>query len=77
MGIHSTLEIKRRHAEELMMRRINNLSDRELEEVLFILYGNKTYFNFQIVDSYDGGSGRIYPDHQEKFSPDWNPHLSE
>lgn len=55
MGAHSTLSITREDAiKELYSKmRFEEMSDEEIENILYSLLGDKTLYNFKIVSEYN------------------------
>jgi hypothetical protein len=68
MSIYSTVNITQEDAIGLI-EKVNPryLTDRQLEEILFILYGEQTLHNFSIASAYNKEWGIQFPDVQQEF----------
>lgn len=53
MSIYSTLDITRADALSEILKKLSCATDAELEEVLFALFAERTWYNFNIVPSYN------------------------
>lgn len=69
MGIYSTMQLTREQAEELFNRKtVKDLSDDQLENVLFALFGEPHLNNFSITES---PTGITYELNKDKFDKDY------
>jgi hypothetical protein len=53
MSPYSTLNITRDDARMLIMKKMFNFTDEQMEDMLFSIYGNKTLNNFNIIRQYE------------------------
>lgn len=68
MSAYSTVNITQDDAIELINRvHLRYLKDRQIEDILFILYGEDTLHNFSIVPEYNKEWGVQYPDVKHEF----------
>lgn len=61
MGVYSTMYITRDDAKMLIMKKMFNYTDAELEDMLFAIYGPKTLNNFTIVHEYSAEDEYGFP----------------